>query len=106
MIVIRKYTKSLSNKELIEEASESSRCALCLDSHDMTSRKLNCDHVYHLNCLAALVKSKQNDSVFYELKQSLLCPICKEKWNSTTVSDYKKKQRESDFFEESKDIRT
>ena len=101
--IVRKYTKLLSNVELMVECEDCSKCAICLDTHDMTSRKLNCDHIFHLNCLSALVnKSGQIDATFHELKPSFLCPICKDKWNAN-----KKKRQESkidDFSEETKDF--
>ena len=99
MNVVRKYTTKLSNIELNDE---SSKCAICLEDNDITSRKLSCNHKFHLNCLAALVKSNQRQD-FHELKPSYLCPMCKEKWNSHKLKNQKQESKiDDDYNEESK----
>jgi hypothetical protein len=92
MNVVRKYTTKLSNIELNDE---SSKCAICLEENDITSRKLSCNHKFHLNCLAALVKSNQRQD-FHELKPSYLCPMCKEKWNSHKLKNQKQESKIDD----------
>ena len=99
MKTIRSYTRVLTKVELVNEEHEHSTCAICLDSHDDTSRILRCHHLFHLNCLAALVNSKRNsfDSIL-RLNQQHHCPICKGIWNTRS----RKKSSPKHYQEESK----
>lgn len=83
MQLIRKYTKVLSINELRNEISTGGTCCICLDSHDFTSRKLVCHHMFHLNCLSALVQANQDLSSILTLRKKYHCPLCNAVFNST-----------------------
>jgi len=83
MQLIRKFTKVLSLTELQNEISSGGTCCICLDSHDFTSRKLVCHHMFHLNCLSALVHANQNSlSSILTLNKKYHCPLCNEVFNA------------------------
>jgi len=96
MQLIRKYTRVLSLNELRNEINTSGTCCICLDSHDFTSRKLVCHHMFHLNCLSALVHANQDSlSSILTLNKKYYCPLCNEVWNSTRRASYQTEQTES-----------
>jgi len=105
MQTIRSYTRVLTNAELLNEICQQSTCVICLDSHDNTSRKLKCHHLFHLNCLAALMNSKKNsyDSVL-RLNQQYHCPICKGVWNQwSKTKHHEETKNENDEYKNDDD---
>ena len=48
-------------------------CPICYDTHDDTSIKLKCGHVYHYNCILTSYKA----SIYNNSRSVRICPYCR-----------------------------